>query len=411
MTSSASTSATIPASRRRRARSQRPERLVPCSMTSPCSSDLPRAIASTVPSGHREPTSPDRTQGVGRGLRLFAPTEEAVDGRTGAADVGPERSATPQLVNERRRRKVVGRKSREVGRAPDGGKRAAELGTAGPVAASAVPCVEGLVHALGRLLPRAVREHDGDPVVLREIELLEASPVARPELRAGGQEERNVGAELGCNVAKTLPRQRPVERLVREPQGGRRVGAAAAEARCDGDPLPDPGAPTGFGSRRAGKSLERTTDERVLRESFDAKLRCTVDRQAVAEIDALVDGRHLVLSVVPAGPDDEREVQLGRRGRASHGSASASATNSSGFKASARVDATRPRLSTAAAASSRVARPASSSEFGSVVRRCANAADTTSFTRANSGGNGLRRKATSAESTFGRGRKTVRDTG
>jgi len=27
-----------------------------------------------------------------RGLRLFAPTEEAVDGRTGAADVGTERA-------------------------------------------------------------------------------------------------------------------------------------------------------------------------------------------------------------------------------------------------------------------------------------------------------------------------------
>ena len=55
--------------------------------------------------------------------------------------------------------------------------------------------------------------------------------------------------------------------------------------------------------------------------------------------------------------------------------------------------------------------PASSSEFGSVFRRCANAASTTRLTRRSRPGSGRRRKATRAESTFGGGRKTVRETG
>ncbi len=55
--------------------------------------------------------------------------------------------------------------------------------------------------------------------------------------------------------------------------------------------------------------------------------------------------------------------------------------------------------------------PASASEFGSVLRRCENAASTTCLIRAKPGGSGILRKATRAESTFGGGRKTVRETG
>ena len=55
--------------------------------------------------------------------------------------------------------------------------------------------------------------------------------------------------------------------------------------------------------------------------------------------------------------------------------------------------------------------PASESEFGRVFRRCENAASTTCLTIANRGGSSVRRNATSAESTFGGGRNTVRATG
>ena len=65
----------------------------------------------------------------------------------------------------------------------------------------------------------------------------------------------------------------------------------------------------------------------------------------------------------------------------------------------------------ASTAAARVPAPASSRELGSVLRRCANEAVTILFTRAYASGSATRRKATSAESTFGGGLKTVRDTG
>ncbi len=70
----------------------------------------------------------------------------------------------------------------------------------------------------------------------------------------------------------------------------------------------------------------------------------------------------------------------------------------------------RPIASSAAVASSRVARPESSIEFARRLRLCANAAVTARFTAGKSDGSGRRRNATSAESTFGWGRKTVRET-
>ena len=68
-------------------------------------------------------------------------------------------------------------------------------------------------------------------------------------------------------------------------------------------------------------------------------------------------------------------------------------------------------LPSAAAASSLLAIPASSSEFGSVLRRCAKAPSTMRFRRRQSGGSSVRRNATSADSTLGRGRNTSRETG
>ena len=93
-------------------------------------------------------------------------------------------------------------------------------------------------------------------------------------------------------------------------------------------------------------------------------------------------------------------------------SASASATNSCGLERLGPRRGGRGRSRPAPPRAARAtARPASATEFGSVLRRCANAASTTRLTPAKSSGSATRRKATSAESTFGGGRNTVRETG
>src|SRR5262249_33674223 len=143
----------------------------------------------------------------------------------------------------------------------------------------------------------------------------------------------------------------------------------------------------------------------------DAKRRSLLDLDPVDEVDPLEHRQDLVLAVVALRPDDEREVDLRRCGCTHHANVSVSATNSGGESASARVDSVRPSSASAAAARSRETRPPSASEFGSVFRRCPNAAETTCLIRAKFSGSAVRRKATSAESTFGGGRKTVRETG
>src|SRR5215210_8108503 len=87
----------------RRARSQRPVRLDPCSIVPPCSSELSYAIVSTVPSRHRDPSPPAaeqlaRCRGGGPAVQ-----KEAVDRGTGAADVGAEGAERLQFLRHRRR--------------------------------------------------------------------------------------------------------------------------------------------------------------------------------------------------------------------------------------------------------------------------------------------------------------------
>ena len=204
-------------------------------------------------------------------------------------------------------------------------------------------------------------------------------------------------------------RERRLQRLVGEPEGRSRVGAAAAEPGRDRDPLRDRRTPAGLDAGGGGERGEGVADDRVAGEAGDRERRTGLDRDSVGEIDPLQEGRDLVLAVRAGRADDEREIDLRRR-RRSH-SASVSAANSAGASASARASGGRPIEASAAAATSREQSPASASEFGSVLRRWANAASTTCLIRAKSSGSGKRRKATSAESTFGGGRKTVRETG
>src|SRR6266576_4552772 len=103
----------------RRARSQRPLLLVPCSIVGAGSRGLSVAIASTVPSRHGEPGSAHSAQSALRGGGGPAVLEEAVDGRPGAAHIRAEGAERAELLCKRRRREVVRRQGGEVARAPD----------------------------------------------------------------------------------------------------------------------------------------------------------------------------------------------------------------------------------------------------------------------------------------------------
>ena len=119
---------------------------------------------------------------------------------------------------------------------------------------------------------------------------------------------------------------------------------------------------------RSVERLQGGADDRVRRKPGDRRLDRGLDGDPVAEIDPLVDGRELVVAVLTAWPDDERQIDLRRRG-AGHVSASASATNSGGVNASARTLASRPIVASASTARSRVTRPESDNELASVLRR------------------------------------------
>src|SRR5204863_3033294 len=188
------------------------------------------------------------------------------------------------------------------------------------------------------------------------------------------------------------------------------VRAAAAEAGRDREPLLDPRVPVRLDAGTRGDRFQRAAHEGVAPEAVHPQPERGIELDPVGQPESLVKGQELVLAVVAQGADDEREIDLRRR-RSFHRSAAASATNSGGVRASARVAGSRPIAASATAARARVASPASSSEFGSVLRRCANAAPTSRFNSAYSGGRPRRRKATRADSTFGRGRNTGRETG
>src|SRR5919198_2912870 len=100
-TSRPSTTAIQSAKRTRRARSQRPARLVRWSITSPPS------IVSTVPSGDGDQgagATPERARGRPGPVAVL---EEPIDGGPGPGHVRPKRAELPELVGQRRRGQIV----------------------------------------------------------------------------------------------------------------------------------------------------------------------------------------------------------------------------------------------------------------------------------------------------------------
>src|SRR5579871_134383 len=369
------------------------------------------AMRSTVPGWWSEPGLAEPLEGALRGVRDGAIEVEAVERGTRSRDVGAEGSRGADLGGERRAREVVRREGGEISRGLDPWQRVEERLAAVLPAAVAVARVEGGVDVRRRALHCVAWEEDNDPEVLRQVERRELAAVAGAELRAVREEERHVGTGARRERVQLAGQERFGERSVREAECRRGVGAAAAEPGRERDALLDLHPPARLDSGRRRKALEGRPNNGVALEAVDAKRGRFLDLDPVDKVDALEDGEQLVLAVLARRPDDEGEVELRGCRRPHHPSASVSATNSGGESDSARAFSGRPSISSAAAARSREARPASASEFGSVFRRCANAAATTCLSRAKSAGITVRRNATSAESTLGGGRKTVLETG
>src|SRR5439155_11920816 len=138
-----------------------------------------------------------------------------------------------QFLGQRRAREVVRRQPREIARPADLSERPLEDGASVPEALATLAVVERRVDVRGRRLARVVREQKHDPVVLREVERGQRGTVALAQLRALGEEERDVGAELGGELAQPLGSERIRERFIRESERCSCVGAAAAEAGGD----------------------------------------------------------------------------------------------------------------------------------------------------------------------------------
>src|SRR5262245_59199167 len=399
--------------RSRRSRNQKPRPLPPASITGEV------VTRSTLPNRCGDPGPHPAAQSMRRRAGVRALLEEPVHGRAGAAHVGSKRTGDPEPSGERCRSggfgEIVRRQGGEVRRTPRPAQRLPKLVLPTLEVRAASKLVEAPVDHSGRAFLDLAGERDDDPEVLRELERREALARAFGELRPRLKEEGNVRAQLGPERLELLRSERFRERGVCEAEGGRRVGASAPEACGDWNLLPDSDAPYRLDAGRPGEPDERSADDRVARESLDRQSVTWGQLDPVADVDSLEDRGDLVQPIDAPRPDHEREIDL-CRGNCSAllhpARASASCTNSSGASSSARTLACRPSAASASWARSRSAKPLRSSEFASVLRRCANAAETTRRAASSSESHGrVRPKATSAESTLGGGRKQVRATG
>ena len=405
-----STSATRSAIRSLFSRSRRPKRVLRCSIVAG------RSMAETVPpqpyqTGTVSQVLPAPAELATRRLRLAAVVEEAVDRRPGAADVGTEGAVPEQhaLRAERRRGRSAA--------APRGRVAAARRRAPRRDARGAPPSPRRR-----RARRRRRRRPQSTPWRRRSgARARSSSPAAGRAARASS---RRRGRAAGRRRGRTGRRRRRVaatarssagverlgQRLVREPERRRRVGAAAAEPGRDRDPLGDRRRPArldaGGGGERARARRGRSCRRRS-RSTVSAAPGATATRSARSTRCSTVatsclpsarGGPTTSARLIFAGAGALTEPRRARRTPAARALRHAPPVGGRSTRA--------PPLRR-----SREQSPASASEFGSVLRRWANEASTTCLIRAKSSGSGTRRKATSAESTFGGGRKTVRETG
>ena len=268
--------------------------------------------------------------------------------------------------------------------------------------------------ARGALAGAPLDRHDR-PVVLWQLQRRELLASTLGELRSRLQEERDVGAERCRERVQPLGAKRSREHAVGEDE--RRGGVRAASAQAGGDAGSASRSARASGARRrpprpGARARSRTSVSPV--EAFDLQGRRTLGARA--------GRRYRCAGGRSRRRGSRRSVSVPRRAPDSAWPRPAAAlvnaepparrTNSSGASASARALAGRPSAPSAATACARLATPASSSEFASVLRRWANAACTTRLRPLYSAPQSVRRSsASSAESTPGGGRKQVRATG
>ena len=226
--------------------------------SSSCSSRLRSPRAQPYHAGAVSQVRPRAPQLRARGLGVRAVLEEPVDGRPGAADVGAEGAERAQLVGERRRREVVRRQRGEVARTRPararravvrGARRSRRLRCARRTSSYTRPST-AFARAVGaarggRSSPAGARAASASPP--------SSSPSCGPASRKNGTSAPSSAA----SSCRRLGGERLVERLVREPERGRGVGAAAAEPGGDRDLLVDACAPARSHARLERERVER----------------------------------------------------------------------------------------------------------------------------------------------------------
>ena len=284
-TTIASTTAIQRPMRVRRARSQRPGLLVPCSIA--FDESMSRFNRTTlVPSSQLSPTRfSARCAAFAASLWWKSPYTAGPAPVTSARKAPRARSSSASGDDAR---SFGGSAARSRGRRTrSSAARSAARRSSQPAAPSRR--VEGGVDGRGRRLRGPVRDDEDDPEVLRQVERRELRAVARAELRAVGEEERDVGAEgrgervqLGlAAAARAASRSRAGARSRRRScrrRCRRRPGAASRSSRCQRGSTP----------ACVGERLERAADERVGAEAVDAEVGGRLDLDPVGDADALV---------------------------------------------------------------------------------------------------------------------------
>src|SRR6266550_1329822 len=222
--------------RNRRSRSQRAGALSRCSTTG---STL---TAATLPDRSDDPDPRPHAQRAGSRLSIAAVVKEAVDSRPGPAHVRAKRALFEELGDQQRPPgrdgQVIGWKGREISRATHSSQRLEEGRAPLFEVLSALHLVKPFVDVSGRALLREARKGYQDPEVLRQLEHAHLLAAALGQLRSRGEEEGNVCADFGGNLAELLLCQRLLERAVGERESGAGVGAAASQAGGERNALP-----------------------------------------------------------------------------------------------------------------------------------------------------------------------------
>src|SRR3954470_23936019 len=166
--------------------------------------ELSLTTGSTVPRRCRDPGAAEAAERTSRRVGVPAVMKEPVQRGTRARNICAEGARLANGLRERCAREVVRRQDGEIARSlhrrEPVEERLAPLGEA----LHAVARVKGRIHVGRRGLDHVARKENDDPEVLRQVERLELAPVAGAELRAVGEEERDVGADSRGKLSQLL---------------------------------------------------------------------------------------------------------------------------------------------------------------------------------------------------------------